>query len=497
MLDVLGHPPAPPAPQGAPHLLASLWTGLGLPPAALDQVTLTGPAAVLPSSFAVTVAAQASVAAAGLAAWLALDWRAGAAVAQRSRLRVDSWAAARLFGSHLQVDGQTPPVWDPVSGLYPCGQARGAPGWVRVHANFAHHRDRLLALLGLPTGALTPREAVAAALAGWSAPALEAALMAAGGVGVALRTPAQWAVHPQAVALAARQDFTLPVQVRRLPTPPGQPEAPPRRWPALQGPHAPPWQGLRVLDFSRILAGPVAGRALAWLGAEVLLVNGPHLPNIAVLPETSRGKRSAVLDLRAPGDAQRLRTLVAGAHVWLQAYRPGALEARGWTAEALTRLRPGLVVARLSAWGQVGPWAQQRGFDSLVQSALGLNHEEAEAAGQSTPRALPVQVLDHAAGHLLALGTQVALWRQQQEGGSWTVDVSLAGVGQWLRQLGRTPRDLALPPLSPEGHWQDEASGFGPLRVMPSAWDWSAPWATPWRPAVPPGTDAPVWASAP
>ncbi|TQF08417.1 CoA transferase, partial [Myxococcus llanfairpwllgwyngyllgogerychwyrndrobwllllantysiliogogogochensis] len=170
-------------------------------------------------------------------------------------------------------------------------------------------------------------------------------------------------------------------------------DAPPLPLPALAGSQR-PLSGVRALDLTRVLAGPVAGRALAGLGADVMLVNGPHLPNIDAIADTSRGKRSALVDLRTDGGQDTLRRLVDGAHVFSQGYRPGGLAARGFSPEALAQRRPGIVCVSLTAYGTQGPWADRRGFDSLVQTAMGFNHAEGEAAGNGTPRALPMQILD-------------------------------------------------------------------------------------------------------
>ena len=479
--------------------LAGLWQAAGLPAEALAWADLPGTAAVLPSSFAVATAAQASLGAAALAAATLWQLRSG----QAQRVTVDRVNAALDCTGYCALDGVVPNPWDKLSGLYACGADTGEPGWVRIHANFAHHRDgalRLLGLLGPPNGPDTPREAVTQALRGWSALAFEQAAADAGLVVAAARSFAQWDAHPQGIALAGD-----PV-VRITPIAPaaGQPLAAPLPWPEPGTAASPrPLHGLRVLDLTRILAGPVAGRCLAAYGADVLLVNGPHLPNIASIADTSRGKLSTLIDLREPTGQAELQALLAGAQVFLQGYRPGALAARGWTADALAARRPGIVVASLSAYGQhqpPGPWDDRRGFDSLVQTSTGFNLAEAEAAGNRQPQALPMQVLDYAAGHLLAFGIQAALWRQATQGGSWQVQVSLAGVGLWVRSLGRLDNGLAAsrPDISP---WlEDSACGFGPggqatLRAVRHAAQLSATPARWVRPAMPPGSHAPVWPS--
>ncbi len=457
---------------------------------------------MLPSSFHVATAAQASVGAAALAAATLWQQRTG----QWQQVAVDRSHATLECSGHFSIDGQAPPMWEKFSGLYACGSALGQPGWLRLHANFSHHRDAALRLLGLPDGPDAARDAVTQALQHWTALAFEQALADAGGVGAAARSFADWDAHPQAQALAAQPLLAIeripgtaeaPAHPLAHPSPHPSPNPPPPAWHRQAAPQR-PLSGLRVLDLTRILAGPVAGRCLAAHGADVLLVNGPHLPNIAAIADTSRGKLSALVDLRDAAGQSRLHQLAQGAHVFLQGYRPGALSARGFSAAALAQQHPGIVVASLSAYGESGPWAGRRGFDSLVQTATGFNLAEAQACGSTTPKAQPLPILDYAAGHLLAFGIQAALWRQASEGGSWQVRISLAGVAAWLRAMGRVDGGTATvaPAIAP--FLDDSASGFGSagpgvLRAVRHAPQMSATpvrWA---RPSMPPGSHPPTW----
>lgn len=248
-----------------------------------------------------------------------------------------------------------------------------------------------------------------------------------------------------------------------------------------------------MLDFTRILAGPVGGRALAAFGADVMLVNGPHLPNIPAIADTSRGKRSTLLDLRAETDRQKLWRLIDEAHVFSQGYRPGGIASLGFGPDALAERRPGIVYTSLTAYGAEKPWAERRGFDSRVQTAMGFNAAEGEAAGEGKPRPLPMQMLDMASGFLMAFGAAAALWKQQREGGSWHVQVSLAQTGHWLRGLGRVDGGLTLakPDLAPYGERYE--SGFGELAaIRPTAQLDRTP-AGYARPSGPPGTSEPRW----
>jgi crotonobetainyl-CoA:carnitine CoA-transferase CaiB-like acyl-CoA transferase len=254
-----------------------------------------------------------------------------------------------------------------------------------------------------------------------------------------------------------------------------------------------PLTGLRVLDLTRILAGPICGRTLAGYGAVVLLINSPHLPNISSIVDTSRGKHSAHLDLRSRPDRDRLAALAADAHVFVQGYRPGGMAALGLSPGDLARIRPGIVYVTLSAYGSEGPWRDRRGFDSLVQAATGFNHAEALAAGAEQPQSLPVPILDFASGFLMAFGAQAALLRQCEEGGSWHVEVSLAATARWLRGLGRRENGFARKVRGLGRHLAEFPCTSGKLMGMPHGAELSR---TPvaWTVAsAPPGTHPPAW----
>ena len=463
----------------APHqALHALWADAGLPADAPAQAELPAAEPALPSSFAVATALQASLGAAALAAVRIGQLRGG----PRQTVRVEAADAVREASGWFALDGRVPDLWDRLSGLYACGQDVGAPGWVRIHANFAHHRDGALRLLGLPPGADTTPEQVTQALRGWSADAFEQAAADAGLVVAAARPFEQWDAHPQAIEVAAQPL----VDMRRH----GDAAAP--AWQPLAAGQR-PLQGLRVLDLTRILAGPVAGRTLAAYGADVMLVNSPQLPNIEAIADTSRGKLSTHVDLQTSAGRDTLRALVRDADVFMQGYRPGALAALGFGPDELQRLNPQLVCVSLSAYGDGGPWGGRRGFDSLVQTATGFNLAEAQAFGADRPQALPLQVLDYSAGYLLAFGAQAALLRRAHEGGGWRVRVSLARTALWLRSLGRCSGFMSVSRPALDGGTEIGASGFGQLAAVRHAARLShtpAAWA---RPSVPPGTHPPVW----
>ena len=455
-------------------VLATLWCELGHDPAALAHIDLPGTEPVLPSSFAVGTAAQASIAASALAA--AELWRVK--TGERQRVRVAMRDAAIEFRSerYLRVDDAPPPdLWDKIAGAYRCGDGR----WVRLHTNFPHHRDGVLALLKCEHD----RVAVERALKQWRAEDFETAAADAGLVVTAMRSFAEWDAHPQGQTLAR-----LPVlSVEKIG------EAPPEALPAEDRPLG----GIRVLDLTRVIAGPVCGRCLAGHGADVLLITGPRLPfMLPLVMDTGRGKLSAQLDLGAEPGRERLRQLARHADVLVQGYRPGALAALGFGPADVARLRPGIVYVSLSAYGHEGPWAHRRGFDSLAQTATGFNAAEADIAGIDQPKPLPTQALDHASGYLMAFGAMTALSRRAREGGSWHVRVSLAQTGRWIRGLGRVEGGLACadPGLDDvRDRLEEIASGFGRLTAVRNSAE-LARTPTHWsRPSVPPGTHEPAW----
>jgi crotonobetainyl-CoA:carnitine CoA-transferase CaiB-like acyl-CoA transferase len=452
--------------------LEGLWQLAGLPAQALDFAALTGFDPVFPSSFAVGTAAQAAIAAAALAACEVGHIRGTA----RQQVGVDMVHAALECTAWFSIDGRVPELWDKFSGLYPC-----ADGWVRIHANFAHHRGGALKLLGLDPATAQRADADRAMLS-WRATEFESAAANEGLVATALRSFDAWDASEPGSAVAGQSLMSI----ERIG------DAPPRPLPRL-GPDQRPLEGVKVLDLTRILAGPVGGRALAAYGADVMLVNAPYLPNIEAIADTSRGKRSVHLDLCTPAGHGAMDRLLEQAHVFIQGYRPGGLAALGYGAQEVAARRPGIVYVSLSAYGNRGPWADRRGFDSLVQTAMGFNDAEGDAAGDGKPRALPMQILDEATGYLIAMGAAAALQHQQREGGSWHVQVSLAQTGHWLRGLGRVPDGLQAVKPDRESYVETAESGFGSLRALRHSAQLArtpAYWA---RPSVPPGSDPPSW----
>lgn len=457
---------------------ARLWRSIEGDPTELERLTLTGADPVLPSIYPVGTLAVAAVGAATLAAAGLLRDRGGPGGGVRADLR----EAAIAFRSerHLRLNGgPVERLWAPLSGDYRC-----ADGWVRLHCNFPHHEAAAVRALGL---AGPDPEAAAQAVARRPRVEVAEAVLAEGGCAGASHEPAAWAAHPQGRALAG-----LPlVAITRLGGA-GQP-----RLPAVGATSGRPLDGVRVLDLTRVIAGPVCGRVLAAHGARVLRVQSPQmLDQPTLILDTGFGKRFCQLNLRAPADRERFAALVSEADVVVQSYRPGALACLGFGPEGLARLRPGIVSVSLSAWGRTGPWQGRRGFDSVVQVVSGIALESARAAGQERPLHLPAQALDHGSGWLLALGAIEALRRRQRLGGSWQVQVSLARTGRWLDELGRVD-GLGIPDLDQRAvadRLAEADSPFGRLTyVLPPGSIEGAPprWDSP--PHQPGGDPAEWW----
>jgi crotonobetainyl-CoA:carnitine CoA-transferase CaiB-like acyl-CoA transferase len=408
----------------------------------------------------------------------------GLAVSDLWRLRtgrpqavaIDRHAAAASLRSNTYVlqNGKQPVSWDPLAGHYPTRDGRV----MFLHTNHPHHREGALRIAGATEGT---REALAEAVSKWDGLKIEAAIAAGGCVGGLTRSRDEWNAHPHGRAVAGLPLIDI--------VPIG--DAPARPLPAGERPLG----GVRVLDLTRVLAGPTSGRVLAENGADVLHVAAPHLPyQTEILMDTGHGKRCAWIDLRERDGIAALEDLLRDADVFTQGYRPGTLAARGFSPERVAALRPGIVCVSICAYGHAGPWADRRGFDSIVQNVTGL------AAAQGTlarPRNLPVQALDYIAGYLAALGAMVALARRAERGGSWLVRVSLVQVAHWLAGLGTIDASAGLTELAERdlAPLLMESDGpFGRLRHLKPVVQLSETPAFYARPAEPLGSSPARWA---
>lgn len=408
----------------------------------------------------------------------------GLAVSDLWRLRtgkpqavsVDRRAAAASLRSNTYVlqNGKRPVSWDPLAGHYATRDGRT----MFLHTNHPHHRAGALKIAG---AASDTREALAAAVAKWDGLALEEAIAAGGCVGGLTRSREEWNAHPHGIAVAR-----LPlVDIVKIG------EAPARSLPKGDR----PLSGVRALDLTRVLAGPTSGRVLAENGADVLHIAAPHLPyQTEILMDTGHGKRCAWVDLREPAGIETMTGLLREADIFTQGYRPGTIANRGFSPEKVAALRPGIVCVDICAYGHDGPWAERRGFDSIVQNVTGL------AATQGTlakPRNLPVQALDYIAGYLGALGAMVGLARRIEQGGSWLVRVSLVQVAHWIAGLGTVDASKGLAELpEPElaRHLMESDGLFGHLRHLKPVVQLSETPPYFAKPAEPLGTSPARWA---
>lgn len=328
-------------------------------------------------------------------------------------LEAPAVAASMRSSRYVLVDGKPayrPPV---MTGFFRADGER----WNYFHCNHPPHQAALLQVLKVTAD----RARVADAARRWNAFALEDAVNAAGGLAPVVRTPSEWNALPNTRSLALEPL----IEIRKIA------DSPPI--PVPKG-LIRPLTGLRVLDFTRVLAGPTCGRLLAESGADVLKITCERHPDYDAMEwDTGYGKRTAILDIASPTGRARLMDLLSTCDVFSQAYRPGALRRLGFGVDDLSALRPGIVCVNLTAFGYTGDWRARRGFDTVVQAASGMAHISGDRSG---PEFMPVSALDYIAGYLMTFGTLVALRRRHEVGGSYAVNVSLARCAQWLISLG-------------------------------------------------------------
>ena len=428
---------------------------LGLPRAAADRVRFEGPDS-LPSAFAVTAFASAAIGAAALAVSELV-----AAVADAPPVTVDRRLASLWFGMSIKPVGWTlPSPWDPIARDY-----HAADGWIRLHTNAPRHRRAALHVLNC-----TPeRSIVAEAVKPWSAEALETAVVEAGGCAAAMRTVAEWGAHPQGRAVFAEPLIAME-----------KVGAAPSGWRPMA---ARPLAGVKVLDLTRVLAGPVATRFLAGYGADVLRIDPPDWDEPAIEPEVTLGKRCARLDLRQPPDRARFERLISEADLFIHGYRPEALGALGYGEDIRRALNPSVVDVRLDVYGWSGPWRNRRGFDSLIQMSTGIAAAGRAWRGADKPVSLPVPALDHATGYFMAAAAVCGLALRLSKGQAISASLSLARTAALL--MG-TPRQgiepKALTPADADYSADIEVTDWGaahralPLvRVAGAPMGWTRP----------------------
>ncbi len=453
--------------RSARSMLEEISRALALPDLAASRVTFTGHDR-LASCFPVSDLAAASIGAAALAVSELVGL-----TGKPSHVSVDFRAASLWFGWSIRPQGwEMPGPWDAIAGDY-----RARDGWIKLHTNAPHHRAAALSVLGCdPT-----REAVAECVSTWGGDDLEAAIIAAGGCAARMRPSAEWLSHPQGQAVGAEPLIIWDTPGHGAGRPLGT--APAR-----------PLSGLRVLDLTRVIAGPVATRFLAGFGADVLRIDPPEWDEPSVIPEVTLGKRCARLDLKTVSGRETFGQLLGQADVLIHGYRSDALEALGFGADARQVIRPGLIDISLDAYGHSGPWARRRGFDSLVQFSSGIAAAGMDWRDADTPVSLPVQALDHATGYLLAAAAVRGLLARITGAEPTRARLSLARTARLLLDHTACPSDAEFtPPMDSDFAEPVEQTDWGPaLRLRPPVAIIDTPmrWS---RPATKLGTSAPHW----
>lgn len=423
----------------------------------------------LASVFPVSAFAAAAVAAAGVAV---ADFVC-AAFGASPRVEVDRRLVSLWFGFSLRPIGWAlPPLRDPIAGDYAT-----ADGWIRLHTNAPHHRAAALSVLGVSA----EKQAVASAVAQWKAEELETAIVGNKGCAAVMRTASEWKAHPQGIAVT--QERLIDARATADSADPLNLSTPKR-----------PLRGIRVLDLTRVLAGPVATRFLAGLGADVLRIDPPTWDEPGVVPDVTLGKRCARLDLSVADGKATFLQLLKGADILVHGYRSNALDDLGLDARLRRETRPGLVDISLDAYGWTGPWSHRRGFDSLVQMSVGIADAGMRTLGRDRPTPLPVQALDHAAGYLIAAAAVRGLMERLKTRRGFEARTSLARVAALLASapIAEIAGDIIC---AEEADWSDgiEATDFGMARRLrspitigstPLQWD---------RPASKLGSAAPTW----
>ena len=441
-----------------------------------STIEFAGSDPVLPTPFRVGEVGATAIGASALMA--ARIWELRGGRPQHVLVPVDAAAAAMRSSRYLRRDPLPERAQLPEGrglGFYLTRDGR----WIYFQRLFPHHQARLVEVLQCPY----EEDAITEAVARWDGEALEEAVIANGACAGLVRSREEWMAHEQAQAVAS-----LPIiEVTRI-------SSSKREQPA-DG--ARPLSGVRVLDVTRVLAGPTCGRTLAEHGAEVLRVGTDRVPdNEMMMMDTGHGKRSCVLDLTSGPDRQRLRSLIGASDIFVQGYRPGALARLGFSLQDVADLRPGIIYVTLSAFSHQGPWQGRRGFDSVVQSVSGIADTMAK---EGRPRPIPANPLDYATGYLLAFGAMVALRRRALEGGSFLVRASLAQTGHWLSELSPLdPLNVSAQPPDLSGSRLDSLmtsadTPFGRLRFLaPAAQLSETPgrWDLPTRPI---DHDSPEW----
>lgn len=453
-------------------IFSSILSSVEIPTNDIDNVTIVGKNPILPSPFLIGEAGAAAIAAVGY-----LSSELGCLKNNKSQqitVTVKDAAIAQRSHEYIRViDGKNDDLWSPISGFYQTVDDR----WIQLHCNFPHHQQGVIALLKCDNN----RAAVEEAVKLWKANDLEEQLSNLGMCSAIVRTPEEWEIHPQAKAINI-----LPLlEIIKIGDSDPEPLPPGDR----------PLSGIKVLDLTRVIAGPVCGKTLAEHGATVMLISSPNLPFILPLVmDTGFGKLSAFIDITKNQDKNKLIGLIKQADIFSQSYRPSGLAEKGFSPEALAQIRPGIIYISFSAYSDKGPWASRHGYDSLVQSATGIVYEQSKG---NKPKHLPAQSLDYITGFLASFGAMEALRRRALHGGSYLVRVSLAQTAHWFKKLGRITSDFSQCEIPTREQLKylltQKKTAFGTLEFLPPILKMSdtPPYLD--RMPVPLGTDDAKW----
>ena len=392
--------------RAAHQFLADLGAALGIDTGTVE-FTGTG---VLGAPYSMTDLGAACLAGAGAAV---ADLVASVDAGSPAGVTVDRPLATGLFHRAARpLHATTRSPFHPMSRDFPTADGR----WLRFQANYPHLRAATLGVLGTSEDG----DEIAAVVAESKADEIEAAVVAGGGAAAASRTVAEWAAHPQGAAVAAEPLVAVEQTGQRDVDWAPVPER--------------PLAGLRVLDMTRVLAGPMATRLLAGFGAQVLRVDPPDYdePNGIGSGDLTLGKRCAVLDIKTADGRAQFAELLAGADLLIHGLRPGALDGLGFDAATRQAISPGLIEVTLSAYGWTGPWRNRRGSDTLVQNSTGMALAGGTWAGTDKPYRWPLSIIDHSTGYLMAAAAVAAVARRTRTGHGSVSRVSLARVAHWL-----------------------------------------------------------------
>jgi len=440
-----------------------------------QRITIHGADPVYSTQFRIGEAAAVANAACGVAA--AEIWSSRGGRNQTISIGVREAAAALGSYDNLSVTAAggvpIPPHISSVLGTpFQCKDGR----WIKLVGALPHFEAGTLGILGCDLSL----DAIAAAVAGWKSEELESSLATIGMPAAVFRTPSEWLAHPQGRILAAQPE----VQVTKISDGPAHGIGP-------GGLARRPLQGVRGVDLTRVLAGPSTARILAALGASVMHVAAPQIDEQTVyVVDTGHGKFSCYLDLNRAADLRKLRALIMDAHVVVQNFRATSFERRGFGADAVAAMRPGIIYANINCYGFDGPWVHRRGYEPQADASTGLT---TAAAPTAAPHPLPVPATDYTTGSLGALGVLAALIRQAGEGGSYRVDASLARTAMWIQSMGTVDPARATGVGSVDEFMIESETAFGRLRhFRPSLQMDATPLA--WTlPPVPLGTHEPTW----